>query len=705
ADDCRAFLHGEVLQARPVPPYRRLLRHAARHRFSPALAACVVILASALLIYFAISQRKIAQKDAAVKQVSKTLEVIKEKAEKSDRELQRDWRQEFALGFERGWTPAPNCELAHKTRQAWFDRRLAQTLAQEDGLLAVESDPAEPRDKSPLPTRGAFGIPLVVPTDFSFALRVRLPAESPGALVVFIGADREFRRREMTQTIALAATAPGGAKLWRGEAILASEPNFGMNAGVWHRVEIVRYSGTLRVQVDGKEILRNTEAIPPRETEAAFFAVASQNGALHLDDVSLAVLGMSPAMVKSLSEMAANLVMVRDYPLAFTLYERVARESTDPPLHLAALRGYARCLAALRTNRVAMIEDCQQLVQKMRLARPVAPDEENYLYGLALAESKNQADLTAALNYFEIAMRAAMPSQDDLFTPQALWIIGPFPAISDEPLRHPYPPEIEFQTEREYPGKAGTVRWTRLDAVANDGQIIQLAGDAAQKENAIFYVRRVFQSRQALPVLIETGSDDGLAMWVNGRRILEKDVARAALPASEISETTFQEGENIILLKIRNQKGGAAFSLRVIPSRVPALRLGIYGLLARLEAALIFLKTGDIKGVKERLAAMQRDGTLEALGQPAYAEHLRLGGPLAYVLEQIDRMLNKAEDLETPWCLLDAMQTVYPQSAKDLATRYHRLGNLFRDKDKAAEAAAAYQKAIMLLPRGFLPYF
>ena len=31
ADDCRAFLHGEILQARPVPRYRRLLRHAARH--------------------------------------------------------------------------------------------------------------------------------------------------------------------------------------------------------------------------------------------------------------------------------------------------------------------------------------------------------------------------------------------------------------------------------------------------------------------------------------------------------------------------------------------------------------------------------------------------------------------------------------------------------------------------------------------------
>ena len=262
-----------------------------------------------------------------------------------------------------------------------------------------------------------------------------------------------------------------------------------------------------------------------------------------------------------------------------------------------------------------------------------------------------------------------------------------------------------FQPDREYSGKAGPVRWTRLSASANDGQVIQIPGEASQIEDAIFYVRRVFHSRQMLPVLIETGSDDGLTMWVNGRRILEKDIVRQATPAADVNEVVFQEGENTVLLKIRNQKGGAAFSLRVIPSRIPAFRLSIYGLLARLEAALIFFKSGDTKGVKERFAAMQRDGTLEALGQPVYAEHLRLGGPLTYVLEQIDRMLNKGDDLETSWCLLDAMQTVYPQSAKELAARYHRLGNLFRDKGKYDEAHAAYQKSIRLLPGWHLPYF
>jgi hypothetical protein len=60
------------------------------------------------------------------------------------------------------------------------------------------------------------------------------------------------------------------------------------------------------------------------------------------------------------------------------------------------------------------------------------------------------------------------------------------------------------------------------------------------------------------------GSDDGITVWLNGRKILEKDVYHPCMPDQERVELDLNAGDNQLLLKISNGvlDAGFYFSLR-----------------------------------------------------------------------------------------------------------------------------------------------
>ncbi|MEW6358376.1 MAG: HEAT repeat domain-containing protein [Planctomycetota bacterium] len=73
--------------------------------------------------------------------------------------------------------------------------------------------------------------------------------------------------------------------------------------------------------------------------------------------------------------------------------------------------------------------------------------------------------------------------------------------------------------------------------------------------HCVAYLRSWVRSDKAQKARLETGSDDGLKVWLNGKVILEKNVNRGVKPGSDKTEVDLKEGWNTALLKV-TQGGG-----------------------------------------------------------------------------------------------------------------------------------------------------
>lgn len=88
-----------------------------------------------------------------------------------------------------------------------------------------------------------------------------------------------------------------------------------------------------------------------------------------------------------------------------------------------------------------------------------------------------------------------------------------------------------------------------------DGMIHQLPA----ADNAATYLYRVIRATQPTSVTAGIGSDDGVALWLNGEQLLSQNVARGPAPDQDRVELKLNAGENSLLLKIYNRTGGHAF--------------------------------------------------------------------------------------------------------------------------------------------------
>ncbi len=70
------------------------------------------------------------------------------------------------------------------------------------------------------------------------------------------------------------------------------------------------------------------------------------------------------------------------------------------------------------------------------------------------------------------------------------------------------------------------------------------------------YLRTRIFSQEGGAAVIETGSDDGMKLWLNGKLVLAVFKERSAEPASDKTEVVFRQGWNDILVKVVNGGGG-----------------------------------------------------------------------------------------------------------------------------------------------------
>jgi len=98
-----------------------------------------------------------------------------------------------------------------------------------------------------------------------------------------------------------------------------------------------------------------------------------------------------------------------------------------------------------------------------------------------------------------------------------------------------------------------------------DGQV----QDLPNGRRGATYLFRTLDTEQAIGWEISLGSDDGLAVWLNGEPLLANDVARGPAPDQDRVTLALRPGQNRLLLKIYNQGGGHGFYFRGGHTPVP----------------------------------------------------------------------------------------------------------------------------------------
>ncbi|MEN6426605.1 MAG: SUMF1/EgtB/PvdO family nonheme iron enzyme [Phycisphaerales bacterium] len=99
----------------------------------------------------------------------------------------------------------------------------------------------------------------------------------------------------------------------------------------------------------------------------------------------------------------------------------------------------------------------------------------------------------------------------------------------------------------------GKALWEQRDYA--DGQVHRLSAGSA----CATYLYRAITAPQAGTLPVSLGSDDGIAVWLNGEEVLSKDVPRGVSPDQDHVTLALKAGRNDLLLKIYNQGGDHGF--------------------------------------------------------------------------------------------------------------------------------------------------
>jgi lysophospholipase L1-like esterase len=133
-------------------------------------------------------------------------------------------------------------------------------------------------------------------------------------------------------------------------------------------------------------------------------------------------------------------------------------------------------------------------------------------------------------------------------------LLVPIAAVELSPA---YPLEA-FDTEYPPEKDPAGVAWTRAPFV--NGQI-DLGRHFDRSTQVVAYARVLLEANRACTLHLAMGSDDGLAVFANGRRVFAHDVLRSLRPGEDEAEVPLAGGRNELLFKVT--QAGGDFALAV----------------------------------------------------------------------------------------------------------------------------------------------
>jgi hypothetical protein len=151
-------------------------------------------------------------------------------------------------------------------------------------------------------------------------------------------------------------------------------------------------------------------------------------------------------------------------------------------------------------------------------------------------------------------------------------VIGPFPSptpgevhldmptVIDEHFTARGDGSVDLNTTFTVDGKK--FAWTKAIANTKTGGV-DLDEAVGRVEWAIAYGYVEIESIHARECVIRIGSDDGIAIWLNGKLVHKHETGRGYTPGADTATVQLKEGINRIFVKIDNYKNGWAFGVGV----------------------------------------------------------------------------------------------------------------------------------------------
>lgn len=140
-------------------------------------------------------------------------------------------------------------------------------------------------------------------------------------------------------------------------------------------------------------------------------------------------------------------------------------------------------------------------------------------------------------------------------------VLGPFERDTWEHIDTPLPPESD--THARFVGMDGEqIGWR--DATADETGLLDLNASVANltQGNAVGYALTYVHSNVDREAMALMGSDDQIAVWVNGEEIHRHNAFRGATPDEDVAPCRLRRGWNEVLAKIGQNGGGWALYLR-----------------------------------------------------------------------------------------------------------------------------------------------
>lgn len=142
-------------------------------------------------------------------------------------------------------------------------------------------------------------------------------------------------------------------------------------------------------------------------------------------------------------------------------------------------------------------------------------------------------------------------------------VIGPFDNANKSGFDAAYTPESYQDPESPHQGKTGSVQWKDAGTSVEPSGFLNFKSALGDMNWVCAYAFTTVASPKDQKVKILTGSDDTIAVWINGDKALSKNVYRAAKADEDETTVDLKKGVNKILVKVCQGEGDWGFYFRM----------------------------------------------------------------------------------------------------------------------------------------------
>jgi serine/threonine protein kinase/tetratricopeptide (TPR) repeat protein len=404
AEDCRAFLNGELISARPVTLGYRIYRFAARQRLLVGLGSALVFL---LFLFLTITsflqeakketEEELVKKEREQEATAAELEDVKAKTEELTAAMDPGWREAFFDNFR------SNSLGSNWVKSSGRYRLHRGALLLESGMSSAKDSKTVP---STLATTVNVGLKGTHAGDCRVAFKVKIPKETGGSLGVMISGMSYSLGGNFGYLFRMGPPKAPGASLNKGEVTLWTAPDVVLEVDQVYRVRVDRSDTRLLLAVNNEVVLDVVDENILRGDEHSRIGFVVSEGQVIIDNVRVFHPGTSQQMLVNMLDMSDTFYRNREWTWASRMATHVAQEQAPPVVHLRAVKRVIACLSRQRGgNRQKIQKEFAAFLRSMKSWNSpyrLLPGEEAYLTGLLMLGLNDYAE---ALKHFDKASR------------------------------------------------------------------------------------------------------------------------------------------------------------------------------------------------------------------------------------------------------------------------------------------------------------